>query len=135
MHLGADLVLETLEGIVHGTLKPTPQVAVGSEPAAPKIFPVDCEINWNRIAEEVHNHIRGLSPYPGAFTTHIGKKVKVLRSKPATDMVIPAGEWRKHASNRLVVGCSDHALELLEVQPEGRKRMQASDYINGMRLS
>jgi methionyl-tRNA formyltransferase len=135
MHLGADLVLATLHGIVHGTLTPTPQVTTGEEPTAPKIFPADCAINWNKGVAEVHNQIRGLSPFPGAFSTHLNKNIKVLRSKPRPEVQLPVGHWEKLPGNQLVVGCRDGGLELLEVQPEGRKRMSASDYLNGIRSS
>ena len=67
MHIGADMVIETVESILDGTLETRPQPE-GEFTPAPKIFKEDCRIDWNRSAREIHNHIRGLSPYPAAFS-------------------------------------------------------------------
>ena len=79
MMLGADAVLETVRRIVDGTVETTAQNDANAT-AAPKIFRDDCRIPWDRDSLTVHNHIRGLSPFPGAWTTHEGAVLKVYRS-------------------------------------------------------
>jgi methionyl-tRNA formyltransferase len=76
---GAELLVKTVQGLADGTLKEIPQSDVNDVPHAPKIFTETCQINWNKTVEEIHNLIRGLSPYPGAFTTLHGKTLKIYR--------------------------------------------------------
>jgi methionyl-tRNA formyltransferase len=131
MWIGADLVAATLKGIEEGNLQPIPQGNAAGLPTAPKIFQDDCRIDWNRGAREVHNQIRGLSPFPGAFTEWQGHVIKVYRSRMAEEASPGLGIFFRGASNRLCAGCAVGALELLEVQPQGKKRMSASDFLNG----
>jgi methionyl-tRNA formyltransferase len=131
MWMGADLVAATLKGIADGNLQPKPQGNAEGLPAAPKIFHDDCRIDWNRNAMEVHNQIRGLSPFPGAFTEWQGHGIKVYRSRMAEEASPGPGIFFRSASNRLCAGCAEGSLELLEVQPQGKKRMSASDFLNG----
>lgn len=134
MWMGADLVAATLKGIADGNLQPQPQGSAAGLPIAPKIFQDDCRIDWNRSAEEVHNHIRGLSPFPGAFTEWQGTVIKVYHSKlveATADEDATPGVFFRAAGNRLCVACGSGTLELLEVQPQGKKRMPASDFLNG----
>jgi methionyl-tRNA formyltransferase len=131
MHLGADLVIRTLEGIQQNKLKPIPQVSHGQLHPAPKIFPEDCRINFEQPCAVVHNHVRGLAPVPGATTLFQGKQVKILECRQLPDVRLEAGIWQKHNQNRVIVGCKDGAIEILQLQPEGKKRMSASDFANG----
>ena len=131
MWIGADLVAATLKGIEEGNLQPIPQGNAAGLPTAPKIFQDDCRIDWNRGAREVHNQIRGLSPFPGAFTEWQGHGIKVYRSRMAEEASPGPGIFFRSASNRLCAGCAEGSLELLEVQPQGKKRMSASDFLNG----
>ena len=131
MWMGADLVAATLKSIADGNLQPKPQGNAEGLPAAPKIFHDDCRIDWNRNAMEVHNQIRGLSPFPGAFTEWQGHGIKVYRSRMAEEASPGPGIFFRSASNRLCAGCAEGSLELLEVQPQGKKRMSASDFLNG----
>jgi methionyl-tRNA formyltransferase len=131
MWMGADLVAATLKGIKEGNLQPVPQGNAAGLPTAPKIFQDDCRIDWNRSAHQVHNQIRGLSPFPGAFTEWQGQGIKVYRSRMAEETSPGAGIFFRGASNRLCAGCAEGSLELLEVQPLGKKRMSASDFLNG----
>ncbi len=92
MHIGADMVIETVESILDGTLETRPQPE-GEFTPAPKIFKEDCRIDWNRSAREIHNHIRGLSPYPAAFSAledEEGKNidVKIFESLPVDNVII-----------------------------------------------
>lgn len=131
MWMGADLVAATLKGIQEGNLQPIPQGSAEGLPIAPKIFQEDCRIDWSRSAQEVHNQIRGLSPFPGAFTEWQGMGIKVYRSRLAEEATPGPGVFFRAASNRLCAGCRQGAVELLEVQPQGKKRMAASDFLNG----
>jgi methionyl-tRNA formyltransferase len=133
MKLGAKLAQQTIDGLAAGTLHPKPQSDADATPA-PKIFPEDCEIRFDRSAAHVHNQIRGLSPHPAAFTTlPNGERIKVYRSHVAAmEHELPPGVW--HVSNdekRLFVGTLTAPLEILEVQREGRKRMTTEEFLRG----
>jgi methionyl-tRNA formyltransferase len=131
MELGADAVLETVRRIEAGTATPQPQDDTQATPA-PKIFREDAEIPWDEDAATVHNHIRGLSPYPGAWTHHDGTLLKVYRSRRAEAEGAPGTVLE--ADDRLVVACGEDAVELVEVQQPGRRRMGAVDFLNGYDL-
>ncbi len=128
MHLGAEAVLETVRLIDAGTVDAQPQDDALATPA-PKIFREDARIDWHRPATEVHNHIRGLSPFPGAWT-HLGAtQLKIYRSR-IVSVEGTAGSIID-AADRLVVGCAEGAVEIVEIQPQGRRRMPASDFLHG----
>jgi methionyl-tRNA formyltransferase len=133
MELGADAVLETVRRIEAGTATPQPQDDAQATPA-PKIYREDAEIPWGEDAATVHNHIRGLSPYPGAWTHHDDTLLKVYRSRRAEGEGEGAPGTVLEADDRLVVACGDGAVELVEVQQEGRRRMGAVDFLNGYDL-
>lgn len=137
MRLGADLTIDTVEHIIAGDLKPLPQEKlIGDvEPApAPKIFKDTCRIDWSAPAERVHNLVRGLSPYPAAWTVLLGTQMKVFETKVAHLQSGLAPAEAKIDKNRLFVGCGDGAsIEILSLQPQGKKRMAAADYINGIK--
>lgn len=130
MTLGADLVVETVRGLDAGTLHPQPQEDAGASPA-PKLFREEGSIDWSRPAARVHDHVRGFSPVPGAWTTVPGEggALKVLRTRRADGAGAP-GEVLE-AGPRLVVACGEGAIEVTEVQPEGRRRMDARGYLAG----
>jgi methionyl-tRNA formyltransferase len=140
MALGAALVVKTVDAITDETIKAMQQPAVGELKHAPKIFREDCEIDWNKPVDEVYNSIRGLSPYPGAYTilqNEEGEKLtlKIFSTKKHIDLVIPAGELLVSGKNETLIGCEDGALEVIELQAEGRKRMKAADFLRGFPLS
>ncbi len=124
MHLGAQVTVETLAEIEAGTAKPVKQVDTEAT-AAPKIFKDDCKIDPTMTAEQARNHIRGLSPYPGAWTDALldGRVIKVFSARHATE----------RQPGRLYMDFADGSLELIEIQPEGKKRMQAADFMRGLR--
>lgn len=133
MTQGAELVVKSLELIQAGNYQLTPQ-APGDYPHAPKIFNEDCLINPMRSAEGIHNQVRGLSPYPAAFVIFRDKKLKIFSTR-ITDMDSSgSGEIEVRGKN-LYMHASGNLLELLEVQPEGKKRMPASDFINGLKIT
>lgn len=136
MHLGAEAVVDTVRRFETGPIEALPQDNSKATPA-PKIHRDDCRIRWNRSAEDVHNQIRGLSPYPGAWTMHGDTMLKVYRSSLAgtserSDASVP-GEVLE-AAERLIVSCEDGAVELLEIQQEGKRRLSAEEFLRGYPL-
>lgn len=131
MDLGAEAVLETVRLIERGEAVALPQDDAQATPA-PKIFRDDARIDWSRSAQEVHNHVRGLSPYPGAWTHHHETLLKVYRTR-VVDESGPAGSILEN-DGRLVVGTGDGAVEILEIQQEGRHRMSGADFLRGYGL-
>lgn len=144
MIVGAELLLKTLDGIIDRSITPQIQntlIACGEDlKTAPKIFREDCLIDWNKDAATVHNQIRGLSPYPGAFTLLKNEKgaTRVLKiyqtniafSKPETDSVATI----KTEHFRLFIACKDAYLEAVDVQIDGKKRMKSTDFLRGIDL-
>ena len=143
MTLGADLTIATVEDIINERLEYLPQDAIlkGAEPTpAPKIFTEDCVIDWNRPAAEVHNQVRGLSPYPAARSILHSEgaepetlKIFATRKLDTAPFGVP-GTVRVSSDNQLEVCCADGVLEILEVLPAGKKRMPVADYLRGARL-
>ena len=136
MHLGADMVVETVNAIVDGTLTTTPQPE-GEFTPAPKIFKEDCRIDWNKTASEIHNHIRGLSPYPAAWTIIVEESGRPLESKifetKQTEedcSEVEAGTMKKDGK-RLFAACSDKWIEIISLQPAGKKRLNADAFLLG----
>jgi methionyl-tRNA formyltransferase len=141
MHLGADAVVETVRRIESGTVETQAQDDAKATPA-PKIHTEDCEIPWEKSGEDVHNFIRGLSPYPGAWTTHgsgdDATRLKVYRSARVDAESVSAsgapGEVLA-AGDRLVVACGEGAVELTRLQQPGKQRLPAPDFLNGYPLN
>lgn len=140
MVLGAELAVSTLDRIVAGNLTAIPQDQLGDPSEmcpAPKIFKEDCKIDWSRPAAQLHNHVRGLAPYPGSWTVLTApdgssQEVKVLKARAADGSAQP-GQLRIDG-NRLTVGTGSGTLELLEVQPAGKRRMAVDAWLRGARL-
>ncbi|HTM87208.1 MAG TPA: methionyl-tRNA formyltransferase [Terriglobales bacterium] len=129
--VGADLMVETLRGLGAGTIQPRPQDHSRAT-LAPILKREDGLIDFQRTAAEITNRLHGFQPWPGAFTTFRGKQLQVWQAKPAA-AALPPGEIRVEGE-RLLAGCGQNtALELLEVQPEGKKRMAARDFVHGYR--
>jgi methionyl-tRNA formyltransferase len=130
--LGGEAVVETVQQIEAGTVDPQPQDDSKATPA-PKIHDDDCEIPWPKSGEDVHNHIRGLSPYPGAWTMHGDTRLKLYETRRADGEGAP-GEVVE-ADDRLLVACGDDAVEVVSIQQPGRQRLGARDFLNGYDLS
>lgn len=130
-HLGAEAVVETVQQIDAGTVTTIPQDDAAATPA-PKIHTEECEIPWARSSADVHNHIRGLSPYPGAWTMHDGDRLKIYRSLRAKGAGTPGTVIE--AQDRLVIACGEGAVEVVTIQQPGRSRLDASDFLNGYDL-
>lgn len=131
MELGAEAVLETVRRIEAGTVETHPQDESVASPA-PKIFPEHGRIAWEGPAEAVHNHVRGLSPYPGAWTHHGETMLKIYRTRHATGSGAPGAVIE--AGPRLVVACGSGAVEVLELQQQGRRRLEAVVFLHGYDL-
>lgn len=138
--VGAKLLVKTVEGLMNKTLvEKTQSSIVSGETAvlkhAPKIFTETCKIDFSKTVEEVHNLIRGLSPFPGAFTTLHDKMLKIYRSKKEiTTQRLPA-EFITDGKTYLKFACSDGYVHLLEIQLEGKKKMLIEDFLRGYRFS
>jgi methionyl-tRNA formyltransferase len=129
--IGAELMRDTLHGLQAGTLHPIRQDN-GKASLAPILKKEDGEIDFHRSAEEICNRLRGFQPWPGAYTNFRNKNLQVWDARPLQR----AGSEAKLVveADRLVVGCGkDTALELLVVQPEGKKRMAVRDFVHGYR--
>lgn len=134
MEAGADLVIETLDRICAGNYILQVQEE-GEFPHAPKIFTDDCRIDWHKEARQVHNLVRGLAPYPAAFTEYMDKKLKVFETEITEEVSDSPGKIEIRGKDLLLAHCADRLIKLKEVQPEGKKRMSARDFINGLHLS
>ncbi len=132
MNLGADLVIETVDIIAAGSAEVKKQDESLACPA-PKITKDTCRINWNFTAEKIHNLVRGLSPYPAAFFEHEGKNYKVYKTN--LDISVKAFSDMTGAifttKTEIFIQTQSGVLQLLELQPEGRKRMTAKEFLRG----
>ncbi len=98
---------------------------------APKIFKGDCRINFEEPVDKVYNFIRGLSPYPGAFTEHKGRSIKIFSTVlPEPDSIINPGIFMVK-EGKLYVSCMGGSLEIRELQIEGKKKMNVQEFLNG----
>ena len=134
--IGADLMVETLRHLQAGTSTPRAQ---NSDEAtlAPILTREDGRIDFHRTAQEIYNRLRGFQPWPGAFTKFRGKVLGLTAARPV-HQGSPQAAWEEGAlllrGSQFFVGCGQNtALEVLEVQPEGKKRMAASDFARGCR--
>jgi len=128
---GADLVLNSIDLIRNKSYELINQVNSQAS-KAPKIFRKDCKIDWNKDSVSLHNFIRGLSPSPSAYTLSEGKVYKILRSLLSNNKSIRKPGTLFSANKKLYVSTIDNDLEILTIQPEGKKPMSANDFINGM---
>jgi methionyl-tRNA formyltransferase len=139
--IGAEAVVETVRRIEDGTAEAMPQDDAEAS-AAPKLEAEDGQVPWKKSAQAVHDHIRGLSPWPGAWTRHSSDRgatrLKLYRSRlPEDAAALPEGNAPGtvlEASGRLVVACGEDAVELVEVQRPGKTVLPAEDFLNGYAL-
>jgi len=142
MHLGAEICLRTLDAIIDADGHPDsmPQPAAEGLKPAPKLFKDTCRIDWSQRAKQVYDFVRGLSPYPGAWTEfgadgHDAPQVlKVYRTRKTgrTADRLSAGTFLTEGRH-FYVACSDELLEITELQLAGKKRMDAANFLNGLR--
>jgi len=143
MHIGAELVVKTVHGIVSGSISPKPQALFGVKASqikmAPKIHKSDTLIDWDRDTKTVYNQIRGLNPYPGVYTL-----IK-LKDKSPLDIKIGSARMASDASQKqflpgevitdgkrfLKIATSDGFIEIMTLQPASKKMMKIIDFLNG----
>jgi len=132
MNKGAALVLKTVEAIAEGNYKEQPQEIFEDTPTAPKIFRETCEINFEQPTEQVVNFIRGLSPYPTAWTTLMGKTVKVYKARKVEQK--GEKEMLSDSKTYLYLKTADGYISIEELQMEGKKRMDIEEFLRGNRI-
>jgi len=132
MALGAETLLETLEGLEKGSIIPEKQ---GDSPTdyAKMLTKEMGLIDFARTASELDCFVRGMNPWPSAYTTLDGKTLKIWRAKPVAEKG-KAGSVLRVGKDSFVIGCGDNALEVFEVQLEGKKRMSAGDFLKGTHI-
>ena len=143
MHLGAETIIETIQGVNKGTLKAIPQSEINDSPKrpAPKIFKNDCKIDFSKDAKAMHDFIRGLSPYPGAWLRIKNtekdqvKTLKVFETNLTKDNI---DNTSKEAGliisdNKLYLVWNENQLEICSLQLEGKKRLHVSDFLSGFK--
>ncbi len=153
MHIGAYTLVETMKGLINGVVKPVSQeslpLTIDSEQIpensqylkvnelkhAPKLFTETCQIDWNNAVDDIYNLIRGLSPYPAAFTFVNGKKLKVFK---ATKEIIShneeTGKVFTDQKSFIKLSCIDGFISINELQLEGKKRMGVEEFLRGFRF-
>ena len=143
MTLGAGMVVETVDAIIAGTVKPIPQEDLlnkDEEPTpAPKIFKETCEIDFKRTAREVYNHIRGLSPYPAAWTTIKDANgaefaLKIYETELPSEKVVGEPGAVVATKDTLTFACADGSIEVKSIQLAGKKRMTTAEFLRGFKL-
>jgi methionyl-tRNA formyltransferase len=127
---GASLMIETLDGLQAGRIRPIAQDCATSS-LAPILQREDALVDFARSAVQIYNRWRGFQPWPGAYTFFRGKKLTLHRLIPAESITVPPGELRVERDRLFVGAGSTTCLELLEVQLEGKKRMPAADFLRG----
>ena len=136
MNIGAGLIVKTVKAIEEGNYKEVPQPMDTELKFAPKIFKDFCQINWMQDNAVVFNHIRGLSPYPTAFTYLNEKTLKVFSiEKEEVSPTIEAGSFETDGKTFLKFATNNGYIKLLELQLEGKKRMQVDEFLRGVRLT
>jgi methionyl-tRNA formyltransferase len=122
-----------MDGIEDGTLHAVPQPAEGIT-LAPKITVEDAQVRWSEPALRVDRVVRGCTPAPGAWTLFRGERLKLVQAVPVLDRTDLAPGELSAGKNSVHVGTGSHAVELLWVQPQGKKPMKAADWARGVRI-
>lgn len=141
--IGARVLVDTVRGLQDGSLQGQPQSATTDANGAaivlnhaPKIFTETARIHFNKTVDEVHNLIRGLSPFPGAFTSFNNKMFKIYRSiREEADVAVAPGHYLTDSKTYLKFACSNGYVHALEIQPEGKKRMNVEDFLRGLKIN
>ncbi|NKI43966.1 methionyl-tRNA formyltransferase [Streptomyces physcomitrii] len=131
---GSGLLAATMDGIADGSLKAVPQPADGIS-LAPKITVEDAEIDWRAPALRVDRLVRGCTPAPGSWTVFRGERLKLIQAIPAPAHTDLAPGELSAGKNNVYVGTGSYAVELLWVQPQGKKPMRAPDWARGVRIA
>ena len=136
MERGSKLVLKTVQAIQEGDYPQDPQDESGEIKHAPKIFKETCEIDWSKSSEEVYNFIRGLSPYPAAWTMINGTQFKIYKAEKLelTSAGDKPGDYSTDNKTFLHIHTGGSALSIKELQMQGKKRMNIEDFLRGNSL-
>ncbi|WP_316793888.1 methionyl-tRNA formyltransferase [Pedobacter frigoris] len=135
MNVGAGLLTRTVQAIAAGEYTEQPQPQSDDLKHAPKIFKEYCQIDWNQPAAKIYNLIRGLSPYPTAFTKLNEKTLKVFRAElEDKEPGISPGAFLSDGKTYLKFAAKDGFIKLTDLQYEGKKRMSVEEFLRGMRL-
>jgi methionyl-tRNA formyltransferase len=135
MVVGADLLVKTVKAIEGAAYNEVPQPESEELKFAPKIFKDFCKVDWNQANQTVYNHIRGLSPYPTAFTTLNDKTLKIFNAEPEDkEPGVSTGAFITDGKTFLKFATKDGFIKLTDVQFEGKKRMLIDEFLRGMRL-
>lgn len=134
--VGAALLAKTVDELTNGNITEVPQESIETARLkhAPKIFTDTCRINWANSLKSIHNQIRGLSPFPGAFTTLDNKTLKIFKSKKISDLSVAPGTIDTDNKTYLRFAAADGYIDVLELQLEGKKRMQIEDFLRGYKV-
>lgn len=140
MFVGSDLVLETVEAIFKGTIQTKDQhdiSQINTLKPAPKIYRNDCHVSWNNSASDIHNLIRGLSPYPSAYgilhTDSYQSDIKLLESSLTSEKTKFEPGTIIIKDYKLFVSAKDEMLEIIKIQPAGKKLMSVAEFLRGNR--
>ncbi len=131
--LGAELVLKTVNLIENGDYKLNQQNDSLASPA-PKITKEICSIDFNKSAKEIHNLVRGLSPYPAAFFIYNNKVIKIYKTEIVEDINLKPSEFHQ-TKTELIIGCGKDDLRILEIQQEGKKQMNIEEFLRGFKFN
>jgi len=138
MAVGARLLIKTVDAIKNDTYQEIPQEKITSDTElkhAPKIFKEDCKITWDKPLQEVYNFIRGLSPYPAAFTDFQGKILKIFNCVPLEEVANESpGSLVSDGKHYLRFATKNGYIDVKEVQLEGKKRMSVDEFLRGVRI-
>jgi methionyl-tRNA formyltransferase len=134
--MGGNLMVETLKQLAEGKLQEQEQDLKVEMPHAPKLFTETSEIKWEKSCTQIHNLVRGLSPYPAAFTFLKNKKIKVFETatEPMDKMSAVIGTYETDEKTFLKFACANGFVHLLDVQLEGKKRMKIKDFLAGYKF-
>lgn len=136
MEKGSQLVLKTVKAIESGNYPAQPQPQEIEIKHAPKIFKETCEINWNQSSKKIVDFVRGLSPYPGAWTVLNGKTFKIFKCQQSIvdsrQPTMDSGQWT--TEHGLKIKTSDGWISIIEFQPEGKKRMTVEEFFRGNKI-
>lgn len=133
MEEGSIQLVNAIDMIEAGEYKLSPQNDEEATPA-PKLFNENTKIDFSQSAVTIHNQVRGLNPFPVAWTKWENKKVKIYKTRPVSRANIKKGELQE-VDGKLLVGCKESALEILELQLPGKKRMNVREFLNGFDIT
>lgn len=137
MHIGANLVLQSVRALETGNVQPQPQATLKAT-HAPKLFQETCKIDFSKTVAEVHNQVRGLSPFPTAWTMLKGHLLKIYKTSKTLIINTPPSvteeNWETDGKNYLRFRCADGFIDVLELQLEGKKRMDIKSFLNGYKF-